>query len=220
MRFILVRGLDDLSDRVRGSSAREFRPAHVILQRITRYSNNMSCHTASGGAWLAGAGTVNSDIVLSVSLGPQLRIAMLVFLSPLHKATRQIGVYFERRMEGMPISPQEGHILSYLRSYAPCPIAELVRVFGLKQSTMTSLLDRLEHEQYIVREVNPHDRRSFIVKITRQGRALAGKIQKLVDEIERELKRRVTAGQLKGFQAVMAAVDEFTHVDLRGGRQP
>ncbi len=143
---------------------------------------------------------------------------MLLFLSPMHKATRQIGVYFERRMQGMNVSPQEGHLLSYLRSYAPCPIAELVRVFGLKQSTMTSLLDRLEHEQYIVREVNPDDRRSFIVKITRQGRALAGKIQKLVDEIERALKNRVTAGQLKGFQAVMAAVDDVTQVQLREGK--
>ena len=62
---------------------------------------------------------------------------MLIFLSPLHKATRQVSLWFEEQMADMDLSPQEGHVLSYLNAYAPCPISELVRVFGLKQSTLT-----------------------------------------------------------------------------------
>ncbi len=68
----------------------------------------------------------------------------LDFLSPLHKASRQLSVYLESQTRDLGVSPSEGHVLTYLRRYAPAPIGELVRVFGIKQSTFTSLLDRLE----------------------------------------------------------------------------
>jgi DNA-binding transcriptional ArsR family regulator len=85
----------------------------------------------------------------------------LEFLSPLHKASRQITVYLEAHTRELGVSPGEGHFLSYLRSYSPAPVGELVRVFGIKQSTFTSLLDRLEKAGLIRREMNPGDRRSF-----------------------------------------------------------
>src|SRR5436309_159881 len=65
----------------------------------------------------------------------------LRYLSPIHKATRQIGLFLEPRCAALGVSPAEGHLLSYLRSYAPCPIGEVVRVFGIRPSTMTSMLE-------------------------------------------------------------------------------
>lgn len=140
---------------------------------------------------------------------------MLTFLSPIHKANRQISVYFEDRLEDLEVSPQEGHLLSYLRSYAPCPIAEVVRVFGLKQSTLTSMLDRLEERKLIARKVNPEDRRSFVISLTAEGRRFADRLQKLVEELERRLGDMVSANDVEGFRAVMAAIDEVTQVKLR-----
>ncbi len=140
---------------------------------------------------------------------------MLTFLSPIHKASRQVAVYFEGQMEDLDVSPLEGHVLSYLRSYAPCPISELGRVFGLKGSTLTSMLDRLEDREIIGREINPDDRRSFVIKLTREGRRLADRIQKIVEELEQLLGRVVGANDVKGFKAVMAAIDKVTQVKLR-----
>ncbi len=140
---------------------------------------------------------------------------MLKFLSPVHKAVRQIGVWFESQMVGMSVAPQEGHLLSYLRSYSPCPIAELVRVFGQKHSTMTSMLDRLEEQGLIERKVNPDDRRSFLVSLTRKGKAEAKEIQKLVVKIESEIGKRVSKSELAGFNATMKAIEDATQVVLR-----
>ena len=142
---------------------------------------------------------------------------MFKFLSPIHKANRQVSLYFEEQMVDMELSPVEGHTVSYLRSYAPCPISELVRVFGLKQSTMTSMLDRLEQRRLIVRTLNPDDRRSFLVKITRQGQAMAKKIQKTAEHLEVQLGERVSERDIRGFHSVMAAIDELTQMDVRGG---
>lgn len=139
----------------------------------------------------------------------------LDFLSPLHKASRQISVYLETHTRELGVSPIEGHFLSYLRSYSPAPIGELVRVFGIKQSTFTSLLDRLEKAGLIRREMNPGDRRSFLIHITDAGRELAERLNHLLESFEAEVREKLTSGDMEGFRAVMAAVEETTRVRLR-----
>jgi MarR family transcriptional regulator, organic hydroperoxide resistance regulator len=139
----------------------------------------------------------------------------LDFLSPLHKASRQISVYLETHTRELGVSPSEGHFLTYLRSYSPAPIGELVRVFGIKQSTFTSLLDRLEKAGLIRREMNPGDRRSFLIHITDPGRELAERLNRILEIFEAEVRERLSSQDLEGFRAVMAAVEEVTRVRLR-----
>ncbi len=139
----------------------------------------------------------------------------LGFLSPLHKASRQISVFLESNSQEPALSSTESHLLTYLRSYAPAPISELVRVFGIKQSTFTSMLDRLEKAGLVRREVNPDDRRSFLIHITDEGRALAEAMTHNLEDFEDNIRKRVSARDVKGFHAVMGAVDEITRVRLR-----
>ena len=139
----------------------------------------------------------------------------LDFLSPLHKASRQIAVYLETHTRELGVSPKEGHLLSYLRDYSPAPIGELVRVFGIKQSTFTSMLDRLEQAGLIRRELNPDDRRSFLIHISDGGAELAQRLNEHLKILEAQIRERVSPRDMKGFQAVMAAVDEVTRVRLR-----
>jgi DNA-binding MarR family transcriptional regulator len=139
------------------------------------------------------------------------------YLSPVHKAGRQIGLWFENEMEGSGLLPQEGHILSYLRSYAPCPVGEVVTVFGLRGSTATSVLDRLEQRGLITRRDNPGDRRSFLIDLTATGRRAAESVQELVERIEAAIGRRVSAEEERGFRAVMDAIAAATGVKIDGG---
>jgi DNA-binding MarR family transcriptional regulator len=139
----------------------------------------------------------------------------LDFLSPMHKASRQISAHLEAHTREMGLSSGEGHLLTYLRSYAPAPVGELVRVFGMKQSTLTSMLDRLEEAGMVRRETNAEDRRSFLVSLTPEGGKLAKRLNRKLLEFEAEIRRRVRAADVEGFQAVMRAVEEITGVRLR-----
>ncbi len=139
----------------------------------------------------------------------------LQFLSPIHKASRQISIYLERATIELGVSPGEGHLLSYLRTYAPCPLSELERVFGHKRSTLTSMLDRLSDRALLTRHVNPDDRRSFTLELTPEGRKLAGKLQKLLEAFEKSVKERINDKQLAGFRVVMEAIADVTHVNVR-----
>ncbi|MBV8519524.1 MAG: MarR family transcriptional regulator [Acidobacteria bacterium] len=141
----------------------------------------------------------------------------LTFLSPLHRATRQIALWFEER------SPDhasiEGHLLTYLVPYGPCPVSELTRVFGAKHSTMTSILDRLEERGLVAREENPNDRRSLLVALTKDGRKAAVRVNALVEELEQAIGERVSPRDLAGFQKVMRAIEEATGVVVRDKKQ-
>ena len=139
----------------------------------------------------------------------------LQFLSPIHKASRQVSIYLERATVELGVSPGEGHLLSYLRSYAPCPVSELERVFGHKRSTLTSMLDRLAERNLLTRKINPSDRRSFSIELTPEGRKLAVKIQRILEAFEQRVKDRITERQRAGFRAVMGAIADVTDVNVR-----
>ena len=139
----------------------------------------------------------------------------LRFLSPIHKAGRQIGVYLQRAMDEHGLATAEGHLLSYLRSYAPCPISELHRVFGLKKSTLTGILDRLEKRRIVRRQPHPDDRRSLLVQLTPKGRTLAEKTQAPVTELEESIAAAIAPRDVEGFRRVMEAIDHITEVELR-----
>ena len=139
----------------------------------------------------------------------------LEFLSPLHKASRQLTMYLEARTRALGVSPLEGHVLTYLRTYGPAPVGELVRVFGLKQSTFTSLLDRLERAGLVRRALNPVDRRSLLVHLTDRGRELTGRLNRLLAKLEGDIRARLRQPEVTGFHAVMAAVNDVTRVRVR-----
>jgi DNA-binding MarR family transcriptional regulator len=139
----------------------------------------------------------------------------LSFLSPIHKATRQVAVYLEQSHARWGIATAEGHLLAYLLSYGPCPIAELRRVFGHKKSTLTSMLDRLVDRGLAVRELHPEDRRSFLIGLTPAGRRTARQVRSAVEALEREIARRIDEDDLAGFRRVMDAIAAVTAVELR-----
>ena len=134
----------------------------------------------------------------------------LTFLSPLHKASRQISVYLETRTAALGVTPTEGHLLTYLRSYGPVTVGDLVRVFGFKQSTLTSMLDRLERDGLVRRERNPDDRRSLLLRLSDRGSDLARGLNRILEDFEDDVRARVGARDVKGFHAVILAVQEVT----------
>lgn len=135
--------------------------------------------------------------------------------SALHKASRQVEVHLDTEFESMALSAREAHLMGYLCAYAPCPINELMRVFGLKASTLTSMLDRLEKGGYIQRSPNPEDRRSYLLQLSERGRTQAKNAHDRVHQFAAEVMQHLTEEQLQGFEAVMKAINDTTKIELR-----
>jgi DNA-binding MarR family transcriptional regulator len=143
---------------------------------------------------------------------PPLRL-----LSPIHRASRQVGRYLEAQCSELGVLPPEGHLVTYLASYAPAAVGELGRIFGLKGSTLTSMLDRLEERGLIARRDNPDDRRSFLVDTTPAGEKVAAVLRRQIEALEEEVLRRVPPRDLAGFRAVLDALGAVTEAEPERG---
>lgn len=109
----------------------------------------------------------------------------------------------------------DGHLLAYVAAYGPSRIAELRTVFEHKPSTLTSLLDRLERNGWIVRSIDPQDRRGFLIETTPEGARVGHQARRMVEDFEKNILARVKAKELDGFQRVLDALGEVTQVQLR-----
>lgn len=138
-------------------------------------------------------------------------------LSPIHKAFRQINLYFQEQLDktDAPLEASEAHLIAFLSAYAPCRVGELQRVFGLKPSTLTSILNRLESMKHINRNSNPKDRRSFLIELTESGENWAADCREVSDDFEDKIFKNTTKAQREGFYAVLKTVEEISQIRVR-----
>ncbi|HLQ66258.1 MAG TPA: MarR family transcriptional regulator [Candidatus Limnocylindrales bacterium] len=132
------------------------------------------------------------------------------FLSPIHRAYRQIASYLEAPCAAEGVSTREGHLLSYLRSYEPCSVGDVLRVFGERPSTATSMLDRLDAEGLVRRAPSAEDRRSVILRLTRRGRAVADRLRRCLVAFEARVRAGADPRDIQGFHTVMDAIAAAT----------
>ena len=85
----------------------------------------------------------------------------------------------------------------------PTTIAELHRGLAHKRSTLTSILDRLVARGFVTRNVGTADRRTFLVAPTTRGRTVARAVLRHLADLERAVKARVTADDLRAFLKVI-----------------
>ena len=126
----------------------------------------------------------------------------------IHRATHAVALLLDQSAD-LGVTQAEAHVLSHLGDRGPSTIAEIHRAFGHKRSTLTSVLDRLEARQFITREVNAEDRRSFVVALTRQGRSLAAKVSAHLEGLEADVRKRFSRTDLETFDRVITAVAEL-----------
>lgn len=86
------------------------------------------------------------------------------------------------------------------------PAAGLVRQLGVSKQAASQLIDTLVVRGYLERRADPEDRRRMIVEPTERGSAAAAAIHAGVRALDAELTSMLTAGQLAGLRAGLAAL--------------
>jgi len=134
----------------------------------------------------------------------------LRLVHPVHRATHRIGLYLDDLRERR-LTQGEAHILGLLAHSGRANVADLHRGLAHKRSTLTSILDRLAKRRLITRAVGETDRRMFVVRLTARGRRLARRVQRHLSALERAVVLRVKATDIKGFNKVVAALEQEAH---------
>jgi DNA-binding MarR family transcriptional regulator len=128
-------------------------------------------------------------------------------LRTIERANQRVRRYLAAQLDDLGITEIEAHLIARLSVRAPCTVAEVQQAFGLRGSTLSNALDRLEHKGLLTRGVHPADRRTFLLELTASGSEAAAQVRGVVDDLERHILAEVSAEQLAAFYAVMASLE-------------
>jgi DNA-binding MarR family transcriptional regulator len=126
----------------------------------------------------------------------------------LQRATHHTLHALSAALSALNLSAAEINALANLGEGGTLSVRQLSERAGTRASTLTGLLDRLENRGYLVREVDPADRRSFRLPLTDQGREVAARARAALADLERTALSRLDPAQLAGYHAVISALEE------------
>ena len=126
----------------------------------------------------------------------------------LQRATHHTLQVLSAALANLNLSAAEINALANLGEGGTLSVRQLSKRTGTRASTLTGLLDRLETRGYLVRELDPSDRRSFRLPLTGLGQEVAAQALAAIADLEREALSRLDAAQLAGYHAVITALQE------------
>ena len=128
----------------------------------------------------------------------------------LHRATHATLHALGSRLAGLDLSAPDINVLANLADGARRTVGALATATATKPTTLTSALDRLARRGYLVRDLDPGDRRTFLISLTPSGEAAAQTVAAAVRDIERQALAAVTEADLAGFHALTGALTEVS----------
>lgn len=126
----------------------------------------------------------------------------------LHRATHATLHALTTALAHLDLPAADIDVLAILADGAGRTVGALATATATRPSTLTSLLDRLTKRGYIARELDPADRRSFLISLTPAGRAVAEHAAAAIADLERQALPTVTPAQRAGFHTVIDALAE------------
>jgi MarR family transcriptional regulator, organic hydroperoxide resistance regulator len=126
----------------------------------------------------------------------------------LQRTTHHTLHALSQELAELNLTAAEINALANLAGRGALNVRELSEQTGTRASTLTGVLDRLERRGFLTRELDAADRRSFRLPLTEAGRAAAGRVRAAVAALEGAALTGLSADQVAGFHAVVAALQE------------
>jgi DNA-binding MarR family transcriptional regulator len=127
----------------------------------------------------------------------------LIFL--LFSAQQKLRIYLNNALStaGVQITVTQAGILFLLKQKDSRTMTELSQIFGIDNSTMTGLTDRLEKAGFVKRSASPGDRRASHIHITPQGLAEVEGAKQVIRRVNDEIKRGYSIDDIETFKRVL-----------------
>jgi DNA-binding MarR family transcriptional regulator len=140
---------------------------------------------------------------------PELDTAALGVVIRVMTLNRRFAREAARALEALGLELFEYDVLSALRRQGQpfaLPATVLARETDLSAGAMTNRIDRLEERGLVERQMDAADRRSVIVRLTRQGKKVIDDAIRVRLEAARESLRQLDTGELERLAGMLRAV--------------
>lgn len=111
---------------------------------------------------------------------------------------------------GIKLTPEMWNILIYLYEEESVFQGDLCDAVFLDKSSMTRLLDNMERDRLVYRQINPKDRRSKYVFLTERGREMRDKAHLIAIRTLKEVLRGLGMEDISVCQEVLRRIFENT----------
>ena len=100
----------------------------------------------------------------------------------------------------------QGRILYVLWQHENISISSLSTKTSLANTTLTSMLDRMESAGLIVRNPDPQDRRTKLIALTGKAKALHGDYQRISEQMNERYYAGFTEPEIRQFESYLQRV--------------
>ncbi|MFF5233276.1 MarR family winged helix-turn-helix transcriptional regulator [Dactylosporangium sp. NPDC000521] len=95
-------------------------------------------------------------------------------------------------------------ILHTLREIGACTAVDIVRITGIRTSTVSEASARLIDEGLVIRRVDQRDARARLLQLTESGRRLIDRLVPAVSAVEVRILQELSAGVVTGAELLLA----------------
>ncbi|GAA2639645.1 MarR family transcriptional regulator [Actinomadura fulvescens] len=129
-------------------------------------------------------------------------------LPALQRATHATLRWLSAELADLDLTPAEINALANLADGRARTVSRLGADVGVRPTTLTGVLDRLERRGHLTRSTRSEDRRSTLVELTPSGRRAAEEVRRAMADLERRALGGLPPEAVTGFHAVLQALTE------------
>jgi DNA-binding MarR family transcriptional regulator len=135
----------------------------------------------------------------------------------LQRATHRVLQVLDDAAKELGLSPVEMNVLANLRLTENATVSQVGRATGLRPSTATGVLDRLEDRGLLGRLPNPADRRSTTIELSNEGQTMARKVMAAMRAVDDQIRASTPDSSLMGYHEVVGAISALSPTAEPGG---
>ena len=109
------------------------------------------------------------------------------------QVSRDLGRYLEEKFReaGCPVNNHEWAVLSYLTEHPRSCQKDIAHFLGTDKVMVKRIIDDMEHDGYLVREEDAHDKRFNQITLTAQGAQLFNELKSYAAEVLTDVYRDI-----------------------------
>jgi DNA-binding MarR family transcriptional regulator len=124
----------------------------------------------------------------------------------LGKALQKASQITKSKLKPYGITPVQFSVLRQLWITDGQLGSKLGERLQMDSATMTGILDRMEQNQFVERQPDPHDRRNKIVFLTEKGREMEKPLNQKMDEWNKELMAGFNDDDIQVFKSMLITI--------------
>ena len=109
---------------------------------------------------------------------------------------------------GMNLTIAQAGVLFMLKKKDMCTMSEIGRVVDIDNSAVTRLIDHLEKNGLVERQVDRDNRRAILIRITPKGIESIEKAGKIIRSINEEVKTGFSSEEMEAYKKVISGIIE------------